>query len=137
MSHNVVNITTPTVHLAPPSGLTDKQAQVWRETVEARTADYFGQDVVPMLEEYCRVVVMCRVLSLRVDAAIASDAGSDTAGALKALLDMRDKESRRMASLATKLRLTNQSRYTPKAAGTSARKGGGGKVWQFGQKTGA
>ena len=61
-------------------------------------------------------------------------AGGD-AGVLKALLDMRDKESRRMASLATKLRITNQSRYTPQSAATAAKRGGGGKVWQFG-KTG-
>jgi len=66
-----------------------------------------------------------------VEAAIA---GGDPAE-LKAVLDMRDKESRRLASLATKLRLTNQSRYTPQAAATAAKKGGGGKVWQFG-KTG-
>lgn len=129
MTDNVVSL--PSVHLLPPEGLTDEQAQVWRETVGARSADYFSQDAVPLLEEYCRVVTMCRLLALQIEAAIA---GNDV-GVLKSLLDMRDKESRRMTSLATKLRLTNQSRYTPQAAGTAARKGAGGKVWQFG-KTG-
>ena len=134
---DVIPVAGPSVHLAPPSELTDEQARVWRNTVEARSADYFGQDSVPLLEEYCRVVVMCRLLALQIEAAIAGGGDPETAGMLKSFLDMRDKESRRMTSLATKLRLTNQSRYTPQAAGTAAKKGAGGKVWQFGQKTGA
>lgn len=129
MSDNVVALTAPSVHLQPPEGLTEDQAQVWRETVNARSADFFGPDQVPMLEEYCRVVVMCRLLAAQIEAVIA---GGDAAE-LKALLDMRDKESRRMSSIATKLRLTNQSRYTPQSAATAAKKGGGGKVWQFGK----
>ena len=129
---NVISVAGPCVHLAPPDGLTDEQAQVWRDTVESRSADYFGQDAAPLLEEYCRVVVMCRLLAVQIEAAIAGDEDGD----LKALLDMRDKESRRMASIATKLRITNQSRYTPDKAAVRARKGSGGKVWQFGAKTG-
>lgn len=131
MSDNVVALSAPSVHLQPPAGLTEEQAQVWRETVNARSADFFGPDQVPLLEEYCRAVVTCRLLGAQVEAAFA---GGDPAE-LKAVLDMRDKESRRLASLATKLRLTNQSRYTPQSAATAAKKGGGGKVWQFG-KTG-
>lgn len=61
--------------------------------------------------------------------------------AVKVVLDkvlrLRDMESKRLSSLATKLRLTNQSRYTPMAAATAAKKGAGGNVWQFGAKTGA
>ena len=105
---------------------------MWRETVGARSADYFGEDAAPLLEEYCRVVVMCRLLAVQIEAAIS---GGES-GELKALLDMRDKESRRLTSIATKLRITNQSRYTPDKAAVKARKGSGGKVWQFG-KTGA
>ena len=132
MSDNVVALSPPSVHLQPPEGMTDEQAEVWRTVVGARSADFFSPDSAPLLEEYCRVVVMCRLLALQVEAAIA---GGDS-GELKAILDIRDKESRRMTSIATKLRLTNQSRYTPQAAAPAAMKGGGGKVWQFG-KTGA
>lgn len=112
--------------------MTEDQAGVWRSVVGARSADFFGEDAVPLLEEYCRVVVMCRLLAVQIEAGIE---GGD-AGELKALLDMRDKESRRMTSLATKLRLTNQSRYTPQSAATAAKRGAGGKVWQFGKTTG-
>ena len=69
---------------------------------------------------------------MQIEAALAGDELGD----LKSLLDMRDKESRRLTSIATKLRITNQSRYTPDKAAVKARKGSGGKVWQFG-KTGA
>src|SRR5690606_41644701 len=78
-----------------------------------------------------RAVVSSLLLGAQVEAAFA---GGDPV-ALTAVLDMRDKESRRLASLATMLRLTNQSRYTPQSAATAAKRGGGGKVWQFG-KTG-
>ena len=132
MADNVVSLSPPSVHLEPPAGLTEDQAEVWRSVVGARSSDFFGEDAVPLLEEYCRVVVMCRLLAIQIEAGIA---GGDAAE-LKTLLDMRDKESRRMTSLATKLRITNQSRYTPQAAGTAAKRGAGGKVWQFG-KTGA
>ena len=132
MADNVVSLTPPSVHLEPPEGLTEDQAEVWRSVVGARSADFFGEDAAPLLEEYCRVVVMCRLLAVQIEAGIAAGDADE----LKALLDMRDKESRRMASLATKLRITNQSRYTPQAAGTAANRGAGGKVWQFG-KTGA
>ena len=132
MADNVVSLSPPSVHLLPPEGLTEEQAQVWRTVVESRSADFFSEDAAPLLEEYCRVVVMCRLLAAQVEAAVA---GGDPAE-LKAVLGMRDKESRRMTSIATKLRLTNQSRYTPQAAATAAKKGGGGKVWQFGKKTG-
>ena len=132
MADNVVSLTPPSVHLEPPAGLTEDQAEVWRSVVGARSADFFGEDAAPLLEEYCRVVVMCRLLAVQIEAGIAGGEADE----LKALLDMRDKESRRMTSIATKLRLTNQSRYTPQAAATAAKKGGGGKVWQFGKKTG-
>lgn len=132
---DVIPVAGPSVHLAPAPGLTADEAIVWRETVEARSADYFSQDAAPLLEEYCRVVVMCRMLAVQIEALLAGGDKDDVGVGLKNLLDMRDKESRRLTSIATKLRITNQSRYTPDKAAVKARKGGGGKVWQFG-KTG-
>jgi hypothetical protein len=47
---------------------------------------------------------------------------------------MRDTEAKRATSIATKLRLTQQSRYTPQAAATADRKAGSGaKPWQSGR----
>lgn len=130
---NVANLKPPSVHLEPPATLTPEQTEVWRTTVGARSSDFFGQDAAPLLEEYCRVVTMCRTLAFKVEAATA---GGDDAE-LELALRMRDRESKRLTSIATKLRLTNQSRYTPQAAATAAKKGSGGNVWDFGKKTGA
>ena len=68
---------------------------------------------------------MCDLLALQIEAEIA---GGEP-GNLKALLDMRDKESKRLTSVATKLRLTQQSRYTPQAASTADKKAGSARPW--------
>jgi len=82
--------------------------------------------------EYVRAVAMCDALAVKIDLACTGKAVEEGM-MLKNLLDMRDKESKRVASLATKLRLTNQSRYTPQAAATANKRSAqGGKLWQFG-----
>jgi hypothetical protein len=53
---------------------------------------------------------------------------------MKSLLDMRDKESRRLATLGCKLRLTQQSRYTPQAAATANKGKNASNVWAFGKQ---
>lgn len=113
--------------LAPvPDGMPEAEAQVWRETVESKPADWFGADSYPVLREYVRAVVMCDDLA----AVVARAVKGDDADAVKVALDMRDKESKRMAQLATKLRLTQQSRYTPQAAATADKRASGKRPWQ-------
>ena len=47
------------------------------------------------------------------------------------LLKMRDRETKAIGDKATKLRLTNQSRYTPQAAATAVKNEiGARKPWQ-------
>ncbi len=58
---------------------------------------------------------------------------SDEAGLRRydMLTKMRERETRSAADKATKLRLTNQARYTPRAAEFAARKQGSeAKPWQ-------
>jgi hypothetical protein len=115
--------------LEVPGGLTDEESALWQSVVESKPAEWFGEDSAPLLKEYVRAVGMCDVLDVQIKAALAGG----EAGEVKALLDMRDKESKRVASLATKLRLTQQSRYTPQAAATADRKAGNARPWQFGK----
>jgi hypothetical protein len=126
---NVISVQSPHVHLKAPEGISPEQAAVWEQTVQARPADYFGEDSIPLLVEYCRAAAMCDRLALEIEGAMAGGEDKD----LKTMLQLRDMESRRLTSIGTKLRITNQSRYTPKAAATAS-KGGGGGVWQFGAK---
>ena len=55
----------------------------------------------------------------------------DTAPAFEAMLKARDRETKALVSLATRLRLTNQARYTPQAAGTAGRQHASGpRPWE-------
>lgn len=112
--------------LAPPDDLTPEQAARWRAVVDSKPVDWFGPDSLPLLKEYVRAEAMCDLLAVQIEAAMS---GGEP-GEIKAMLDMRDKESKRLASLATKLRLTQQSRYTPQAAATANKKAGNARPWQ-------
>lgn len=116
--------------LAPPDDLTPEQAARWRAVVDSKPVDWFGPDSLPLLKEYVRAEAMCDLLAVQIEAAIAGAEGPGAAGLIKNYLDMRDKESKRLASLATKLRLTQQSRYTPQAAATANKKAGNARPWK-------
>ena len=128
-SLSVVRV-SPDSRLAPPDGLDAAERALWEAVVSTKPAEWFADDSAPLLKEYVRAAVMCDALDLQVKAATA---GGEM-GEVKALLDMRDKESKRVLSIATKLRLTQQSRYTPQAAATADKKAGGARPWQFGGK---
>lgn len=116
-------------HMPAPAGLAAEEAALWDEVVASKPADWFQSDSAPLLKEYVRAVHMCDLLSYQVSAAIS---GGEPGG-LKEVLKLRDMESKRVASLATKLRLTQQSRYTPQAASTADKKAGSARPWQFGK----
>ncbi len=115
----------------PPQGFTDKQAELWREIVSGKPVEWFTADNAPLLAEYIRAVDMGNRLAFAIEAAMAGEV--EEGPSLKDLLKMRDTEAKRATSIATKLRLTQQSRYTPQAAATADRKASSGsKPWQFG-----
>ena len=126
-SLSVVPIGVP-VRLAPPADLTEEQAARWVAVVDSKPVDWFGPDSAPLLKEYVRAEAMCDLLAVQIEAALEGDP-VETALLLKGFLDMRDKESKRLTSIATKLRLTQQSRYTPQAAATADRKASGARPW--------
>lgn len=117
------------LHLPAPEGLAPEESALWADVVASKPVDWFQSDSAPLLKEYVRAVHMCDLLSFQVSAAIA---GGEP-GELKEVLKLRDMESKRVASLATKLRLTQQSRYTPQAASTADKKAGSARPWQFGK----
>lgn len=123
---------SPDARIAPPAGLDHDEIALWREVVNTKPADWFADDSAPLLKEYVRAAVMCDRLDMQIKAAIAGDDPAETAALVKGYLDMRDKESKRTLSIATKLRLTQQSRYTPQAAATANKKASGARPWQFG-----
>ncbi len=107
---------------SPPTDLTKAQKEIWERTVANEAVDVFKTAALQqLLKEYCRHVDTAGRLSRQIEAAMAE--GSEVElGALDRLLKMRDRETKALADKATKLRLTNQARYTPQSAGTAARK---------------
>jgi len=115
----------PIGRLEVPAGLTGADAEFFRQVVDSKPADWFGEDTAPLLVEYVRAKRTCDALDLQVEAALAGGEVQD----IKAAMQLRDMESRRLLSIGTKLRLTQQSRYTPKAAATASKGTGGAKPW--------
>ena len=111
---------------SPPADLGDAERAMWREIVDSKPSDWFGPDSLPVLKEYVRAAVTCDQLARIVGQAMDGDDGLK----LKSALDMRDKEARRAASLATKLRLTQQSRYGARSADRADRRASGPRPWQ-------
>lgn len=107
----------------PLAELTAEQAAIWRETVSSEAADFFGTAALrSMLADYCRHRASAAVVSEVIDT-FKPEWLKAAEGAKRyyGLLKMREAETRAAASLATKLRLTNQSRYTPQAAATASK----------------
>jgi hypothetical protein len=118
-------VTNLPLRLDPPETLSAEEAELWRAVVNTKPVDWFQADSAPLLVEYCRAKIMCdRLADMLAEA---------TEKNLKSLIDMRDKESRRLATLGCKLRLTQQSRYTPGSASTASKKSSAADVWQFGK----
>ena len=118
----------------PSSELTAEQASIWRETVASEAAEFFGTAALrSMLADYCRHRASAAVVSEIIDT-FKPDWLKAAEGAKRyyGLLKMREAETRAAASLATKLRLTNQSRYTPQAAATATKHAARGlKPWEL------
>lgn len=106
-----------------PGDLTSAQMDIWNEVVRTEPAGFFNTDALKsLLADYCRRRDTNVLLSSQINA-FEPEWLKDDDGAKRfdALLRMRDRESNAETRLATKLRLTNQARYTPQAAATSGR----------------
>lgn len=107
-----------------PADLNKQQADIWERTVANEGADVFKTAALQqLLKEYCRHVVSAQKLAGMIEATerLPQMSPDDLADYDK-LLKMRDRETKAIADKATKLRLTNQARYTPQAAATAAKK---------------
>ena len=90
----------------PPQGMPKEEAKVWRHTVGAMRADWFGAETHPLLAQYCRHVANATVISREIKRRLA--AGNDIVD-LDRLLAMHARESQALSSAATRLRLTPRS----------------------------
>lgn len=111
----------------PPAGLNQRERDVFVSVVDAMPADWFSAPTIPLLVEYARAVCMSDLLNAQVQAAM--EEGEIVQ--IEKLLRLRDTECKRVSSLATKMRLSQQSSYNTMAADTAKRRSGGAsaKPW--------
>lgn len=93
-----------------PYDLTDAQAIVWRGVVNQLPADWFPAETWPMLSQYCRHVVSSQHVAKLIHDLEAKTDGFDV-NEYDQLLRMQEREGRALSSLATRMRLTQQSTY--------------------------
>jgi hypothetical protein len=108
----------------PPADLEEDQAREWRSITARLPADWFTSENQPLLRELCRHICYARELAIRIAALrdrILKDGGdllgkSEEWRALREILQLHRMQSRSIADLATKLRLTQQSRIERQTA---------------------
>jgi hypothetical protein len=108
----------------PVDGLTKRQAEIWREVVASEDAKFFNTGALRnLLTDYCRHRETAEVLNAEIKLYKPTWLREPIKLArYQILLRMREVEVRTAANLATKLRLTNQSRYVPHVAARVAEK---------------
>ena len=102
--------------------MTDRQKEIWRKITASEPVDFFSTAATRgMLADYCAhretMASLCEIINTFKPEWLKL---GDGAKRYHELLKMRDLETRAATSLATKLRLTNQSRYVPHAAATAS-----------------
>lgn len=90
-----------------PHDLTDEECEVWSAVVNTEPAERFSRSNIPLLQQFCRHVVQARRI-----AELIEKATSDTDLAVAdwdRLLRMQERESRQIATLATKMCISQRS----------------------------
>lgn len=126
-SFEVAALAGSTIAIARPDApyeLTDEQADEWRAVVNRMPADWFPRETWAMLSQYCRHVVNARRVAQLIGQAERGD--SLDVKEYDVLLKMQERESRCIASLATRMRISQQTQYDK-----SKKRGSGGvnKPW--------
>lgn len=92
-----------------PYDLTDEQADEWRALVDRMPGDWFPRETWPLLSQYCRHIVAARRVAQLINQAEQAD--QLDIGNYDKLLAMQEREGRAVSSLATRMRLTQQTTY--------------------------
>ena len=118
----------------PPVEMVPAQRIEWISVVNACPAEWFPPETHALLAQYCRHVVASKHIDELIIAAekgsVPEDGGEpvlDIAYYDK-LLKMQERESRIIASLSTKMRLSQQATYSPQK-GKGGTKGGVKSPW--------
>ena len=105
---------------APPMELQSDAAKTeWVEIVNRLPADWFPRETHSLLKQHCRHVDAADKIAQLIKSM--EDGGCDfNLDDYDKLLKMQERESRTISSLDTRMRLTQQGRYTTQKAGTGS-----------------
>ena len=92
--------------IKPPHDLTGQEAEVWVAVINAEPADHFSASTAPLLAQYCRHVISSRRVAELIERMVG---GELSIRDYNELLHMQERESRVIATLATKMRISQQS----------------------------
>lgn len=108
----------------PPDELTDEQAVEWRDVTNRLPAEWFPRETHGLLAQYCRHVVAARRVAQLIDAEEAKE--DFDIEVYDRLLKMQEREGRALSSLATRMRISQQSTFdkekSKKGRGASVKK---------------
>lgn len=93
----------------PPSHLTPDQAREWREIVARMPPGWFPRETHELLADYCRHVVGARKIAVLINQA--ESRSKVNIEEYDRLRKMAERETRILASLATKMRISQQTTY--------------------------
>ena len=116
--------------LSPPASLTPAQRVIWVSVVNAKPADWFGEEHGPLLAQYCRHKIQADLIDQMLgqfDPAWMAD--DDGLKRYDKLLAVQERETRAMTALLRSMRMTQQSLVRADKAVTQAAKGR--KPWQL------
>lgn len=91
--------------IRPPHDLSDEETEIWAAIVSVHPAEWFSVANAPLLVQFCRHTVHARRIGELIER-MTNDLDIDE---YDKLLNMQVRESRAIATLATKLRLTPQA----------------------------
>lgn len=125
---SVVPIKPKDARLTPPKFLTDRQKELWREVAAAKPADWFTDDCKALLVGYVKAIASHESISARVDSVEAGELELELKDEDR-LYAMQERQARLIQSFATKMRLTNQSRYQNSTASAKSANAGQKRPW--------
>jgi hypothetical protein len=98
----------------PPKELHPPEAAEWRAIVASLPPDWFTRETHALLVQYCRLIVQSRNTADMIVKQIKkmnSDPTKDHFSLLERMNKMQERDTRNISSLASRMRLSQQSKY--------------------------